>query len=92
MTIRASRLKLMKMIVRCGHIGYYVRGQQSTFQWLVDKGLAVAVDPMLKHVLTDKGKETLSEHGVCVRCGDHGSYFTGDCIVPWTSCDHGRSE
>jgi hypothetical protein len=74
-----------------------MRGQAPNFTWLVDHGLAEIIKDapphrMLAHRLTDKGRAELREHGICERCGNHGTYYTGDYVTPWQSCDHGRSE
>jgi hypothetical protein len=86
--IRASRLALMTMIVRAGAGGYYVRGNDG-FAWLRAHGLAEWVDrASLTHRLTDKGLVELRSHGICDRCGGHGTYRTGDYVTPWAECDH----
>ena len=87
--IRASRLALMSMIVRTGTRGYYVRGQVQNFEWLVAHGLAEIIDlRMLLHRLTDAGRSELRAHGICDRCGGHGTYLTSDYVTPWVECDH----
>jgi hypothetical protein len=86
--MRASRLKLMNMIVRAGPGGYYVRGNAG-FGWLRDHGLAEYVNPtMMTHRLTDKGLNELRTRGICDRCGDHGTYCTDNYVTPWAKCDH----
>lgn len=86
--IRASRLALMTMIVRAGAGGYYVRGNDG-FAWLRDHDLAEWVDrASLTHRLTNKGLAELRSHGICDRCGGHGTYRTGDYVNPWAKCDH----
>ena len=89
--MRKSRLDLMSMIVRNGPEGYYVRGNDG-FAWLREHGLAEYVDKaMLTHRLTPRGVEELRAHGICTRCGGHGTYRTNDYVVPWGACDHGAS-
>ncbi len=90
--MRSSRLELLRLIARCDVSGYWTRGQNAVYWWLIQRGLIAGINNSIPHYkLTDAGRVELSSLGYCDRCGGHGNFQIPDGLgIKWERCIHPR--